>query len=836
MRVPLSWLTDFTPIDVDVFDADAIRNFSTVLDGLGLVVEGVETIGGALPGVVLARIVEINAIEGADRVRQVFVDDGTQSRLEIVCGATNFALGDVVPLATIGTELPGGMVISERKMRGATSHGMLCSGRELELDDDAAGLLIIAAPGGLDAPLPEAVVLGRRLDDYLGLKPEVVFDVAIEPNRPDCLSIVGIARDVAAKLGLPFSYPTPHVEERDVSASARASVEIAKDASCSALVGRVLEGVSEFASPAFVQQRLALAGMRPISAVVDASNYVMLEFGQPTHAYDLDTLSGHGIRVRMANVGERLTTLDGIDRILGQERLDDGDVVAVADMVITDLADTVVGLAGVMGGASTEITPSTTNVLVEVACFDSITVGRTSARLGLRSEASARFWRGVDPTGLERAADRFCELVQLAAKEAGVSIPLSATGRVRAERVAYSPLRLSLRVARVNALLGTELSPDEISALLSPIGFELEGAGEVFEVEVPPWRGDVTREVNLIEEVARHFGYDRIGKRERRSPHVGAFSNHQARRRTLRSALIGAGINEAWTSSIVDPATEIRTGALGPFIELTNPIVQGETVLRSGLLGGMLSAIVHNEAHRNGDIRLFEVGKVFGTVDVDGRPFEQEHLGVALAAGEDAKDAMALFARLVEALGIDPDGFVFDQGEFRAVEDEALATGMHPTRSALVMARRADPRTRPVLAVIGEVDPRVLTQSGVNASRVGFIVAELEGLFSLPLRSQKAAPVSKYPSSDIDLAFLLDEDVPADRLEETLVKGAGELLQHIQLIDVYRGDAVAVGTRSLAFRLRLGALDRTLTDAELAAVRLAAIDLVEKRLPARLRS
>ena len=836
MRVPLSWLTDFTPIDIDVFDAAAVARFGEVLDGLGLVVEGVETIGGALPGVVLARIVEINAIEGADRVRQVFVDNGSDNHLEIVCGATNFELGDVVPLATIGTKLPGGMVIAERKMRGATSFGMLCSGRELELDDDAAGLMIVASPGAKSAVLPEGVVLGRRLDDYLGLLPEIVFDVAIEPNRPDCLSMIGIARDVAAKLGLPFSYPTPIVEEGDVDASTLASVGIAPDAGCTAIVGRVLRGVSEFASPEFVRRRLELAGMRPISAVVDASNYVMLEFGQPTHAYDLHKLQSGGIRVRMARPGERLRTLDDVERTLGQERLADGDIIDVDDMVITDADDNLVGLAGVMGGAESEITPATTDVLLESACFDSIMVGRTSARLGLRSEASARFWRGVDPEGLERAADRFCELVQIGAKTAGVAVPVAACGRVRAEKAPYTPLVLRLRVDRANALLGTALQMSEVVSLLEPIGFLLGASEDGFDVEVPSWRVDVTREVNLIEELARHYGYDRIGKRERRSPRVGTFTPYQARRRGLRAALVGAGINEAWTSSIVDPEIELRSGATGPFIELTNPIVQGETVLRSGLMGGLLRAIVHNESHRNADIRLFEIGKVFHGLDNDGRPFEREQLGVALASSNDAMDAMALFELVVEALGIDVDGFIFEQGEFRPVEDEALATGMHPTRSALVMARRADPRTRPVLGVVGEVDTFVLKESGVSQPRVGWIVADLEGLFSLPMRSKRAVPVSKYPSADVDLAFILDEDVPADRLQEQLVRGAGELLWSIQLIDVYRGDAVQPGTRSLTYRLRLGALDHTLTESELAAVRRAAIDLAEKRLPARLRS
>lgn len=835
MRVPLSWLTDFTPLDVDVLDASAVARLGQVLDGLGLVVEGIETIGGVLPGVVLARIMEINAIAGADRVRQVFVDNGTGTRLEIVCGATNFALGDVVPLATIGTLLPGGTVIAERKMRGATSHGMLCSGRELDLDDDAAGLLIVHSPGDATTPLPEGVLLGRRLDDYLGLRPEIVFDVAVEPNRPDCLSIAGIARDLAAKLGLSFHIEEPVVEESDEDAAELASVDIAEGAACQAIVGRVLRGVSESPSPELVRRRLELCGMRPINAVVDASNYVMLEFGQPTHAYDLDRLGGGGIVVRMARPGERLTTLDGEARVLGQEHRQDGDVVEVEEMVIADVDGLAVGLAGVMGGVDTEIKASTTNVLLESACFDSITVGRTSARLGLRSEASARFWRGVDPLGLERAANRFCELVQRSAREAGLPIPLAARGVLDKELAPFEPLRLRLRPHRVNALLGTALSEDEITSVLSAIGFVVRPVEQALYVEVPSWRSDATREVNLIEEVARHYGYDRIGMSERRSPRVGTFTPHQTRRRRLRAALVGEGVTEAWTSSIVDPDVEVRTGVEGPFLELTNPIVQGETVLRRSLMGGLLQAIVHNEGHRNAGVRLFEIGRVFGQPDLDGRPIEEELLAVALSDGKDALDAMRLFSSLVESLGIDADGIVYEQGEYRQLDQEPLATGMHPTRSALVMARRADPRTRPVVAVVGEVDPGVLQASFVQTPRVAWIVASLPLLFSLPLRSAKAVPVSRYPSSDVDLAFLLDEDVPAARLQETLARGVGDLLDSIQLIDVYRGEGVQHGTRSLTYRLRLGALDHTLGEAELAQARNAAIELAQSRLPARLR-
>ena len=408
MRVPLSWLRELTPLSARPTDGTEVAALAADLDALGLVVEGVEKVGEGLRDVVLARVVEIAAIAKADKIRRVVVDVGGTEPVEVVCGAWNFEVGDVVPFAPIGAMLPGEFRIEQRRMRGVTSNGMLCSGRELRLSDDQGGILVLGRDAGPDPAGRKDLgqELGLPLADYLGAayEPDVVFDLAIEGNRPDCLCVAGIARDIAARLGLPFQLPEPVVEEGPEPAGAYATVEVLAPELCHRLIGKVLSGVANVASPALIARRLTLAGMRPIDSVVDASNYVMLELGQPTHPYDLDRLAGHGLRVRAARSGEEIVTLDGATRVLGTGPV---DPLATSDCLICDASDRPVGIGGIMGGQSSEITAGASRVLLEIGYFVPLAVARTARRVGLRSEASVRFERGVDPLGMERAALRF---------------------------------------------------------------------------------------------------------------------------------------------------------------------------------------------------------------------------------------------------------------------------------------------------------------------------------------------------------------------------------------------------------------------------------------------
>ncbi|HUP85070.1 MAG TPA: phenylalanine--tRNA ligase subunit beta [Acidimicrobiales bacterium] len=790
MLVPLSWLRDFAPFDLEP------KALGLVFDDLGMVVEGIEHIGAALDGVVVARILTIEAIQGLDRVRMTTVDAGDGEPLEVACGAWNIEPGDVVPLATIGTTLPNGMTIGRRKLKKVYSNGMLCSAIELGLGDDADGIL----------QLDKATPLGAPVKDALGIESDVVYDLAIEGNRPDANSIAGVARDAAARLGLPFSLPSASVSRSGAPAADATSLVVESPDLCPRFTATLITGVTVEPSPQWLQSRLTLAGMRPINNVVDVSNYVMLELGQPNHAYDLERVGGRGLRVRKAAPGETVVTLDDVERKLG-----DGD-----DCLICDAEDRPIGIAGIMGGASTEIDAATTTVLLEVATFDAMAVARTSKRLNLRTEASARFEKGVDPLGIDRAIDRFCELL-------GPGI--MALGTIDDRQGLMPPAPIRVRTARVNGLLGTDLSDDEIRGYLAPIGFEAVSIEPgVQDVTPPSFRPDATLEVHVVEEVGRHHGYSNIPRSVPQSPFVGHLTRYQLDRRRVRDILCGAGIDEAQTPSLLGPGDHERTGLFADEpIVAANAMIQEESVLRTSLLPGLLRSLSFNAARRSPDVAFFEIGRVFHrpTPDrvVEGRdallPDEREHLAVALAG--DAIDAKRLLDTIVEGM--------------RLVDvrlEATTAEGLHPGRTAAV-------RSGTVLGIVGEVDPAISAAWSVPG-RVGWLDLDLGALLSAPRRPLEQQPVSRFPSSDIDLAFVVADDVPAAIAETALRRAGGDLLVALELFDVYRGHGVAVGNRSLAYRLRFCALDRTLTDVEVATIRRSAIDAVVAATGGALRS
>jgi len=853
VRVPLSWLRELTPLETRPGDRAEVAALAADLDALGLVVEGVEKVGEGLRDVVLARVLEIATIANADKIRRAVVDAGGPEPVEVVCGAWNFEVGDVVVFAPVGAVLPGELRIEQRRMRGVVSNGMLCSGRELRLSEDQAGILVLgrdegpagtAAPGGskLSPGTDKGLELGLPLADYLGaaFEPDVVFDLAIEGNRPDCLCVAGVARDIAARLGLPLQLPEPVVAHGTEPASSFASVEVLAPELCHRLIGKVLVGVTHVTSPAVIARRLTLAGMRPIDAIVDASNYVMLELGQPTHPYDLDRLGGHGLRVRSARPGEELVTLDGVTRVLGSRPAGtDGSV--AGDCVICDADDHPVGIGGIMGGQSSEITAEASRVLLEVGYFAPLAIARTARRVGLRSEASVRFERGVDPNGMERAALRFCELVVAAARFAGVAPPVIASGLLDAQPVGYVARRIPVRTARVAGLLGTQLQDAEVARLLHPLGFatrlpETADEAGLLEVEVPSFRPDVRREVDVTEEVARRIGYQELPTSQRRSSYVGRLTDLQTLRRRLKRILTGLGAHEAWTMSVVEARDQLRGGVTSPLVSLLNPMVAEESVLRGGLMPGLLGAVRHNVGHRHPWLRLFEIGDVFALPGgssgsepgspgepADGAPElpdEWELVGLVLAdVDDDAGAAVNAWRVIADALGL-------EGAELRPAE----RAGLHPARTAEIVAGGT------VLGVVGEVDPETLRAYEFARPRAGWLELDLAKLAAAPRRPLQARPVSRFPSSDVDLAFVVADPVPAAAIEAALRGAAGELCESVELFDVYRGPGVGEGSRSLAYRLRFCALDRTLTDAEVAELRSGCISAVEGRYEATLRS
>ncbi len=829
MKVLLSWLREFAPgIEGD----PAV--LSDRLSALGLTVEEMTVTGSVPDGVVLGRVLDLRPHPDADRIHLVEVDDGSGATLQVCCGAFNMAVGDLVPLARVGTVMPGGMEIARRRLRGQVSEGMCCSAAELALGDDAEGIMILnertvaAAPAG--TPLAEAI----------GLQADVLWDLDVGANRPDAMSVMGVARDLAAGLGVEFEPPDWTTPESGEAAGVAASAEIVDPTLCGRFGARVLRNVKVGSSPPWLANRLTALGMRPINSIVDISNYVMLELGQPSHTFDLARVSGGMLRVRRARHGETLVTLDGTRRTL-----------APGDGVIADGDDEVIGIAGVMGGASTEIGPATTEVLVEMAWWDPPSISRTVKRLNLASEASTRFRRGTDwGSNLDRCMNRFAWL----AAQSGAQL---APGMLdeRGDLPDRAPLRV--RPARVNGLLGTSLSAQQMAEHLRSIGFGAQlssgtgsggsdgsgrgeaedsdgvgpgagagsgdggerGIGEItlLEVTIPTWRWDTATETDIAEEVARLHGYENIERTVPTGKGAGGLSPYQRDRRGVREVLVGAGCYEAQPMPFVAPGALAAVGLPEDGVTLSNPVDDSESVLRTSLMPGLLRAVAHNQRHFNGDVRFFEIGHVF-LPPPQGQmlPDEREFLAVALS-GTEAPAAVAVLDLLADSLALPPV-------ELRAVE----LAGLHPTRSAEVAVAGR------VRGAVGEIAPGVLDACGV-AGRVAWLQLDLGEVVGGPRARRRYRPASKYPPSDVDLAFVVPDGVAAGRLERSLRSAGGELLAGLKLFDVYRGPGVPEGSRSLAFRLRFQASDRTLTDAEVAEARRRCIEEAARRLKVGLR-
>jgi phenylalanyl-tRNA synthetase beta chain len=787
MKILLSWLRDFAPLTA------AADDIADALGALGTPVEEMELLGEGLDGIVVAKVLDLRPHPNADRMQLVDVDPGTGEALQVCCGAFNMAVGDLVPLATVGTVMPNGMEIARAKKRGEWSNGMLCSPTELGMGSDGSGIMV------LDSALVGSAGLGTPLKEALGVEADVLYDLEINPNRPDAMSVAGVARDLAAWYRVPFTLPSPALVETGDAVSDLITVEVEDRTRCGRFTARVLQGVTVGPSAPAITRRLTLLGMRPINNVVDVSNYVMLELGQPSHPYDLARIPGGGLRVRRAGDGETLLTLDDVERRLTAD-----------DLLICDANDAPNGLAGIMGGASSEIDETTRDVLVEMAWFLPIGIAKTARRLGLRSEASARFEKGTDPEVIELAHARFVELL-------GNAVTSVATGMVdvRGELPQRAPVRV--RTARVNRILGTQLDGPTIGSLIEPIGFTSEPVGDDQDVTIPSWRYDSSAEIDVIEEVARLYGYANIPKVVPPAVRFGALSVRQRERREVRDVLVGLGLAEALPMPFLAPGDLIRSGLRDEPITITNPLVAEESVLRTSLLPGLLKTLAYNQSHRASDFGLFELGHVFRRPATEQPlPDEREHVGVLLADAE-APAAVDVWEALADALAV-------ADRSLRAAE----VPGMHPTRTAEVVVAGE------VLGAVGEVDPGVLEAHGITG-RAAWLELDLGRLLDLPHGERPYRPVSRFPSSDIDLAFEVPDSVAAAELERILRSAAGDLLVDLRIFDVYRGPGVADGSRSLGFRLRFQAPDRTLTDADVAAVRERAIDAVQASLPVQLR-
>ncbi len=774
MKISLNWLQEYADFPSDV---EAV---SDALSRLGLPVEDVEHVGG-VAGVITARVLRTESHPEAAKVQRVWVDAGDGTSDEAVrhvwCGASNFGAGDVVPLATLGTEMPDGRTIGSRGILGIDSDGMLCSARELGLGTDHSGILV----------LPPDSPVGVPYGDVVGLVADVVLDIDVTRNRPDAYGHVGVARDLAAHLGLEFRRPAPTLS---VTGDARSvPVDIVDGDRCGRFTSTVLSGVVVGPSAPWMAARLRAVGQRPINNVVDVSNYVMLELNQPNHAYDLATLGGGAIRVRRAADGEHLVTLDDVDRVLTAD-----------DLLICDGADSPIGLAGIMGGANTEIADTTDTVALEIAWFEPIGVASTVSRTGLRSDASARFERGVDPYSIDTAIARFAELLA----ETCPALVVHAGGvDARAESLPSADRSCVTRVSQANRIIGVSLTAAEIADRLAPIGYTVTAVdGDELTVTLPTWRPDSAAEIDVIEEIARHYGYDRVPTQVPLSPNHGHLTPVQQRRRQLRGVLIGLGLSEVMPSPFLSAGDLAAAGLPAEALHITNPLVADENVLRTSLRPGLLAAVAFNESHRRPGVTLFEIGHIYppGTPpNIAELPDEREELAVVLA-GQEAPAAMAAWREIASAMGI---GARIDQS--------SVPAGMHATRSATLIAGRDR------VGAVGEIAPEVLEAFDIT-ERVAVLELDLTRVLAAEPKAARWKPTSRHPSSDLDLAFVVPEDVPAEKVDKAIRQGAGSLLVGLELFDVYRGAGVADGSRSLAYRLRLQAADRTLTDDDVATV------------------
>ncbi|MEW6554955.1 MAG: phenylalanine--tRNA ligase subunit beta [Actinomycetota bacterium] len=804
MRVSLQWLNDYVDLSAGA------EELAEMLTASGTAVDGIERLGEEHDQFIVGRVLEVRPHPSADRLTLCRVDVGGEVA-DIVCGAPNVREGIYSPVAPPGSRLPDGTVIKEAKIRGVSSGGMLLSEMELGISEEAAGIMLLEGE-------PRA---GARLSDVLETQ-DTVLDLEITPNRPDCLCMLGVAREVAALTGQELRYPAFTLREVGPPASDEVKVEILDPMLCSRYVAKVIEQVKIGPSPWWMRRRLQAAGVRPINNVVDVTNYVMLELGQPLHAFDLDLVRDGHIIVRRSEDGESMTTLDGLKRELTPD-----------DLLICDPSGPV-AMAGVMGGENTEVGGGTTRILLESAHFDPANIMRTSRTHDLPSEASYRFERGVDPSGCLRAADRAAFLMGELAE--GVIRP----GAVDARARVIEPVLLELRNDRAARLIGIELESAKTADLLNSISLEVKeireaGGDTVLSVEVPTFRPDLEREIDLVEEVARLYGYGRIEPTlPKTSSNVGVLTGGQRKRREIADALAGMGLHEAVTLAFISPRWLEVLDAAGEYlptarVSLRNAISDEMSVMRPSLLPGLLEAVSFNINRRVMDVHLFEVGRVFLTAEGEVLPQETERLGCALAGkwlpkqwDREAEDAGFFAVKgVLEAL------FSILHIEGPSLRRERLPF-LHPTQSCAVSIGGSD------VGFLGLIHPGVAERVDLPTD-TAVLEIDLAPLIAASLFTPPYRDIPRFPSIQMDLAIVVGEGVDAGDAEEVIWGAGGELLREVRLFDLYRGEQLRAGEKSLAYSMTFYALDRTLRDDEARSACDVIIAALEKNLGARLR-
>lgn len=818
MIVSLEWLKDYTEVNVspEVFCERMIMSGSNL--------ETMEKVGEDMVKVVVGKIVKIDKHPDADKLVVCQLDVGQEDLLQIVTGAPNVFEGAYVPVALHGSRVPGplhgqpkhegGTKITKGKLRGVVSNGMLCSFGELGFDDKVVpvnqrdGIWILSGEYPVGADFAEALELK-----------DTIIDFEITPNRPDCLSMIGMAREAAATFGTKLNYPDTKCIREEESASDYVDVQV-KSPLCKRYVARIVKDVKVEDSPWWLQRRLIHAGMRPINNIVDVTNFVMLEYGQPIHAFDIESLAGHKIIVDTAKDGEKFVTLDETERTLDK------------DMLMINDGEKPVAVAGVMGGLNSEIKEDTGTIVIECANFDANSVRTTSKKLGLRTEASGRFEKGIDPNLCSDAADRVCRLIELIGGGKVVG------GRLDIYPQPEAPKTVHARVSRINHVLGIDISREQMVGYLESLEMKVEGAGDDMYVTAPTVRQDIEIEEDIVEEVARLYGYDNLPVTIPKGNNEASQSYERDIKDLARDTMCAMGANEIQTYSFVSPKSvdNVRIDEDSwerAFVKILNPLGEDTSVMRTILTPQMLEVMGRNYSRNLEAMRAFEIGNTFmaNMMDPKALPYESDNMSIgAYGPLESFFTLKGMVEELLNKLGIRNVKYI----------PETEYGVYHPGRCARIVATHiAELESGPAdeeveLGIMGEVHPDVAEKYGIG---VRCYAAELmfENVTELADTEKVYSPLPKYPAMTRDIALLADEDMTVDQIEDVIWEAGTEILKGIKLFDIYRGKQVREGKKSMAFSLTYRAVDRTLTDEEVQTVHGKVLDALEKKLGVTLR-
>lgn len=799
MLVPILWLRDYTDVNID------IEEYCERMVMSGSNIETVEKFGVNTEKVFVGRIDKIKQHPNADRLVICDVNIGTEN-VQIVTGASNVFEGAFVPVAVDGSKIPGplhgqskdgdSVVIMKGELRGINSDGMLCGATELGLDDSVVPISHKNGIWILDGEL----IPGTPFVEAMELLQDAV-DFEITPNRPDCLSIIGMARETAATVGGKLKYPPVDCKNEVEDVKEYIDVEVKNTALCKRYIARVVKDVKVEQSPWWLQKRLIMAGVRPINNIVDVTNYVMLEYGQPLHAFDIRQIAGDKIIVDTAAQDESFVTLDDKKR-----KLDD-------DMLMIKDAEKSIGIAGVMGGLNSEIVEDTNTIVIESANFSGDNIRETAKKLKLRTEAAARFEKGIDPNLAEAAADRVCHLIELLG--AGTVIK----GKIDVYPDIYKPREIDVRVSRVNKVLGIELSAEEMKELLENLEIGVEIKGDVLKIIPPTVRQDLIEEVDFIEEVARMYGYDKIPNRLAKGNAESGMTYTRKLRDICREALLSMGLNEVQTYSFVSPHDLDKTGLddsnYSSFVKLINPLGEDTSVMRTTLMPMLLSVIARNLSRKVTDIKAFEIGNTFIPKAGDELPTETEKIAIGLyGEGMDFFYLKGIITALLEKLGVPEAKYLAGKlGVF------------HPGRNAHIFFD-IDGRSERI-GIIGEVHPKVAEKYGITG-RVYMAELELTSMIKYADLVKAYEPLPRYPSITRDIALIVKEDCPVGELASTIREAGGELLESVKMFDIYRGTQLKDSEKSVAYALEYRAKNRTLTESEVEEVHEHVLEMLKK--------